>query len=85
MILRKAHYDLRSSGLRWYEILTDRLRDIGFYQCKAKPYIWMREKDSLYEHIAVYVNDLDIADKDPKKYNSNGPVDLSLLASRSSE
>ena len=62
-----ALYSLRSSGLIWHGRLADCLRDVGFYPCKAEPDIWMREKNSLYEYIAVYVDDLAIAAKDPKE------------------
>jgi Reverse transcriptase (RNA-dependent DNA polymerase) len=38
---------------------------MGFTQSKAESDIWMREKDGLYEYIAVYVDDLLIAARDP--------------------
>jgi hypothetical protein len=40
---------------------------MGFFPCKAEPDIWMREKNSMYEYIAVYVDDLAIAAKNPKE------------------
>ena len=67
MIIHTSLYGLRPSGLRWYERLADCLRDMGFYPYKAEPDIWMREKNSLYEYIAVYIDDLAIAAKDPKE------------------
>ena len=67
MIIHKALYGLRSSGLRWHERLADCLRDMGFFPCKAEPDIWMREKDSLYEYIAVYIDNLAISAKHPKE------------------
>ena len=30
MIIHRELYDLRSSGLRWHEMLADCLRDMGF-------------------------------------------------------
>ena len=48
-------------------MLADCLRDMGFFLCKAEPDIWMREKDSLYEYIAVYVDDLAIAARNPEE------------------
>jgi hypothetical protein len=33
--------------------------------CKAEADIWMRENDSVYEYVAVYVDDLLIAARDP--------------------
>jgi hypothetical protein len=58
-------YGLRSSGLRYHERLADVLWPIGFTQCKAEADIWMRENDGLYEYIAVYVDDLLIAARNP--------------------
>jgi Reverse transcriptase (RNA-dependent DNA polymerase) len=63
----KALYGLRSSGARWNDRFADCIRDIGFFPCKAEPGIWMRTKGNLYEYIAVYVDDLAIAMKDPKE------------------
>jgi Reverse transcriptase (RNA-dependent DNA polymerase) len=56
---------LRSSGLRWHEQLADVLRSIGFSQCKVEADLWMRENDGLYEYIAVYVDDLLLAARNP--------------------
>ena len=40
---------------------------MGFEPCKMEPDIWMRPcGEDYYEHIAVYVDDLLIASKDPK-------------------
>ena len=64
LIIYKALYGLRSSGLCWYQRFSDVLRAVGFTQSKAEPEIWMREKDGTYEYIAVYVDDLLIAAKD---------------------
>jgi len=67
LIIVKALYGLRTSGLRWHERLADCLRDMGFQLCKAEPNIWMRcNEDNIYEYIAVYVDDIAIAAKDPK-------------------
>jgi hypothetical protein len=65
LIIFKALYGLRSSGLCWYRRFSDVLRAIGFHQTRAEAEIWMRENDGLYEYIAVYVDDLLIAAKDP--------------------
>lgn len=66
LIIFKALYGLRSSGLRWHERLADCLRGMGFAPCKSEPDIWMRRVDDHYEYIGVYVDDLCIASKDPK-------------------
>ena len=42
LVIVKALYGLKSSGLRWYERFADVLRDMGFTPCPAEPEIWMR-------------------------------------------
>ena len=58
LIIQKALYGLKSSGLRWHERFADVLRDMGFFPSRAEPDIWMRDKGDHYEYIAVYVDDL---------------------------
>jgi Reverse transcriptase (RNA-dependent DNA polymerase) len=67
LVISKALYGLRSSGASWHDKFADCIREIGFFPCKAEPDIWMRKKGNLYEYIAVYVDDLAIAMKDPKE------------------
>jgi hypothetical protein len=90
LIISKALYGLRTSGLRWHERFSQCLREMGFEPCKAEPDIWMRQVDNLYEYIAVYVDDLCISSKDPEaitdtlteqygfKLKSTGPIDYHL-------
>ena len=66
LIIFKALSGLRTSGLRWHDRLADVLRGLGFEACKAKPDIWLRQNGDVYEYVAVYVDDLAIAMKDPK-------------------
>ena len=68
LVIYKALYGLRSSGLRWHERFADCLRDMGFFPCRAEPDIWMRHNGEIYEYVAVYVDDLAIAVKDPKVF-----------------
>jgi hypothetical protein len=68
LIIYKALYGLRTSGLRWHDRFSDVLRDLGFEPCKAEPDIWMRRNDDVYEYVAVYVDDLAIAMKDPQRF-----------------
>ncbi|KAL7490393.1 hypothetical protein ACHAWT_000002, partial [Skeletonema menzelii] len=42
LVIVKALYGLKSSGLRWYERFADVLRSMGFTPCPAEPEIWMR-------------------------------------------
>ena len=66
LIICKALYGLRTSGLRWHERFADTLRSMGFTPSRADPDVWMRENNGIYEYIAVYVDDLCIAARDPK-------------------
>jgi len=65
LVIHKALYGLKSTGLRWHERLSGVLRDMGLIPSKAERDIWMSGHGDHYEHIAVYVNDLLIASKDP--------------------
>lgn len=90
LIIVKALYGLKSSGLRWHERLADVFRDMGFFPSKAEPDIWMRRVDELYEYIGVYVDDLLIASKNPDaiinlllstykfKLKGSGPISFHL-------
>jgi hypothetical protein len=65
LVIHKALYGLRSSGLCWHQRFADVLRSLGFQQCKSEADIWLRLNGDTYEYIAVYVDDLLIAAKDP--------------------
>ena len=90
MIIVKALYGLRSSGLRWHEKFADTLRQEGFFPSKADGDVWMRRNGEVYEYIAVYVDDLCLAMKDPKgfidilkdkydyKLKGTGPINFHL-------
>ena len=43
----------------------DALTAMGFSPSRADPDIWMRKREGHYEYVAVYVDDLLIASKDP--------------------
>ena len=66
LVINKALYGLKSSGLRWHEHFADTLRDMGFVPSRAENDIWMRRTGDLYEYIASYVDDLAIVSKDPQ-------------------
>ena len=90
LIIFKALYGLKSSGLRWHERFADVLRSMNFFPSKAESDIWMRDKGDHYEYIAVYVDDLLIASKNPQdiiddftgthdfKLKGTGPVSFHL-------
>ena len=68
LLIYKALYGLRSSGARWHERLSDVLKKEGFTSCRAEPDIWMRRNGDQYEYVAVYVDDLAFALKDPQAF-----------------
>ena len=71
LVIHKALYGLRTSGLRWHERFSKCLCDLGFTPCKAETDIWMHPEPTRglhYEYIAVYVDDLAIALRDPKAF-----------------
>jgi Reverse transcriptase (RNA-dependent DNA polymerase) len=61
-------YGIRSSGARWHDSFAHCISELGFFACKAKPDIWMRKLDDMYKYVAVYVDDLAIAMKNPKEF-----------------
>jgi Reverse transcriptase (RNA-dependent DNA polymerase) len=67
LVIVKALYGLKSSRLRWRERFADVLKEMGFSSSRAEPDIWMRDKGDHYEYIAVYVDDLLIASREPSK------------------
>ena len=67
LVIFKALYGLRTSGLRWHERLADCLREMGFKPSKAEPDIWMKRVDDHYEYVGVYVDDLAIVSQDSNK------------------
>src|SRR5687768_7881260 len=68
LLIYKALYGLRSSGARWHERLSDVLRKEGFTPCRAEPDIRMRKNGEQYEYVAVYVDDLAFALKNPQAF-----------------
>ena len=66
LLISRALYGLKSSGLRWHERLADVLRSMGFFPSRAENDIWMHDKGDHYEYVAVYVDNLAIASKAPK-------------------
>ena len=75
----KVLYGTRSGGARWHDRLFDILQALKLKPSKADPDAWMRPEPggTCYEYIAVYVDDIAVAAKDPqafcnelkKKYN----------------
>ena len=70
LIMIKALYGTRSGGARWHDRLFDILQELKFKPSKADPDVWMRPEPggTCYEYVAVYVDDLAIAAKDPQAF-----------------
>ena len=78
LVIYKALYGLRTSGLRWHERFADCLREMGFSPCKAEPDIWMRPNGDAYEYIAVYVDDIAMAAKEQMISSILSPRNINL-------
>ena len=90
LIIRKALYGLKSSGIRWWERFSDILRTLGFKPTRTENDIWIRDCGDHYEYITRYVDDLTIVSRNPQeilrqlkenhklKLKGNGPIDYHL-------
>ena len=67
LVISKALYSLKSSGLRWSERFSDVLYKMRFFPLKMQKDIWICEADGLYRYIGVYVDDLIIISKNPNR------------------
>ena len=69
LIISKALYGLKSSGLRFNELLAKHLSSLGFVRSKCEADIWYRmsECKTRYEYVASYVDDLCCCVMDPLK------------------
>ena len=70
LIMVKALYGTHSGGARCHDRLFDILQELKFKPSKSVPDVWMRPEPggTCYEYIAVYVDDLAIAAKDPQAF-----------------
>ncbi len=71
LVIKRALYGLKTSGARWHDRFADCLRELGFMPCRAEPDTWMRRNGDIYEYLAVYVDDLCIAMKNPKEFTDH--------------
>jgi hypothetical protein len=77
LVINRALHGLRTSGASWHDRFDDTLRDIGFLTCKADLDVWLRNCDTHYEYVCVYVDDImvlsgnpvDFVDSLKEKYN----------------
>ena len=63
MIIRKALYGLKSSGMTFRAHLAETLHDIGFKPTKANPNVWIclvvkLDGSECYEYIMCYIDDI---------------------------
>ena len=65
-IIYKALYGLRTSGASWHQRFADTLRDLGYTPCKADNDVWMKDCDTHYEYVCVYVDDIMHMSKNPQ-------------------
>ena len=65
LVIHKALYGLKRSGLRWSQRMHDIMLELNFTPCKADPCLWLRKMRDKYEYIAIYVDDLLIASQEP--------------------
>jgi hypothetical protein len=70
LIVTRALYGLKSSGAAWRAEFAGTLRDMGFTSTKADPDVWIRSATDHYEMILVYVDDILIFAKEPRKVMS---------------
>ena len=68
MVIVKALYGLRSSGVRFHEALANTLKKEGFILSKADPDLWVHPAGSCYEYVCVYVDDLLVVMKEPETF-----------------
>ena len=68
LLVSRALCGLRTSGQRWHERFAECMRKEGFKPCHAEPDIWMRANGDICECVAVYVDDLAFAVKDPNGF-----------------
>ena len=86
LIIDKALYGLRLSGKAFNILLSDCLRDLGFYPSKAESSIFMRKCPTrdVYEYVATYVDDLCIVMENPREFLnqlSSAPYNFKLKGS----
>ena len=67
LVIHKALYGLKISGLRWSQRIHDIIIQLNFIPFKADPCVWLGEKKDKYEYIAIYVDDLLIASEEPQQ------------------
>ena len=90
LVIERALYGLRTSGARWHDRFADTLREMGYFPCKADPDVWIKDANTHYEYVCVYVDDImaigthpqdffnDLTDKYNYKLKGVGPPSYHL-------
>ena len=63
-IIYKALYGLHTSGASWHLQFSDTLQHLGYTPCKADNDVWIKDCDTHYEYVCVYVDDIMHMSKD---------------------
>jgi hypothetical protein len=67
LIIERALYGLHTAGARWHDWFSHTLQIMGVTPCKAYPDVWLKDCDTHYEFVCVYVADLSmVMSKDPQ-------------------
>ena len=89
LVIHKALYGMKSSGLRWSQRIHDIILQLSFKPCKADPCVWLKEMKDKDECITIYMDDLLIASEEPQeiiqdlkkfklKIKGDGPLEYHL-------
>ena len=68
LVIEKALYGLRSSGIRFHERLSSVLRKYNFHRSRVDPDLWMRDGGSVWKYLVVYVDDIIVAMKNAQEF-----------------
>ena len=66
MIIHKTFYEMRSSGIQWWEKCSKLLSEMGLLESHAESDIWICRVGDHYEYIIRYFYDISIDSHDQK-------------------
>jgi len=68
LIIVWALYSLKSRGQCWHDPFHDCMIELGWQPCKSENDIWVKKNNNVWEYVAVYLDHLAIAMKDPDTF-----------------
>jgi Reverse transcriptase (RNA-dependent DNA polymerase) len=68
LVIVCALYRLRTSGAQWHDRYANGMCIMDFYPSKADPDVWMKDCDTHYEYVLVYVEFLMFIGKKPPAF-----------------